>query len=91
MLILTWNYNIDVKSNDHKKFDSTNPPFIITHANTYNSKFENNFIKCLNSLLLYQSEVFLHTGDAADDFYTNKQPKCGDQCLNDFTIFNRII
>ena len=45
----------------------------------------------LNSLLLYQSEVFLHTGDAADDFYANKQPKCGDQCSNDFTIFNRII
>ena len=87
---------IDVKSNDQTKFDSTKPPFIIshftdTHVNTYNSTFENNFIKCLNSSLLYQSEVFLHTGDAVDDFCTNKRPKYGDQCSNDFTNFNRII
>ena len=81
---------------ESSKFDSENPPFIIshftdTHVNTYNSVYESHFVKCLNVSLLFEPDLFLHTGDAVDDFCTDKRPKYGDQCSNDFEILNRIL
>lgn len=88
---------IPVKSNDDAlKFNPAIPPLIIshitdTHINTYNSTYGQHLEKCLKSSILYQPDVLLHTGDAVDNFCTDQRPKYGDQCSNDFTLYDKII
>lgn len=84
---------IIIKSNS--KFNTDNLPFLIahfsdTHINSFNPNYGKNFEMCLNNSLLYQPDVYLHTGDTVDDFCSDTRPKYGYQCRNDFIEFDQI-
>ena len=72
----------------NEKFNSEKNPFWLihisdTHINEFIPENLGKLDKVLNTSIMYQSDILLHTGDIVDNFGTSTRPKYGHQHEND--------